>query len=79
MSEIVTLELPDELVQSARSVAARMQRQVEDVLTEWLDRAANDVPIDTLPDDQVLALGDLQIGETQQAELSDLLAGQILR
>ena len=76
MSEIVTLELPDVLVQSARAVAARPQRRIENVLVEWLDCAATDVPVDSLPVDQVLALGDLQMSETQQAELSDLLAGQ---
>ncbi len=76
MSEIVTLELPDVLAQNARSVAAQTQRRIEDVLVEWLDRAATDIPVDALPDDQVLALVDLQLIEAQQAELSDLLAGQ---
>ena len=75
MSEIVTLELPDVLVQSARSVADRTHRRIEDVLVEWLGRAVTDVPIDALPDDQVLALGELQMSDTEQAELSDLLAG----
>jgi hypothetical protein len=76
MSELITLELPDGLVQSARSVAARTQRRVEDVLVEWLDRAVTDEPVDALPDDQILALSNLQMSETQQAELHDLLAVQ---
>lgn len=76
MSEIVTLELPDVLAQNARSVAAQTQRRIEDVLMEWLDRAATDIPVDALPDDQVLALVELQLSEAQQAELSALLAGQ---
>ncbi len=76
MSEIVTLELPDVLVQSARSVADRTQRRIEDVLVEWLGRAVTDVPIDAFPDDHVLALCELQMSEREQAELSDLLAGQ---
>jgi hypothetical protein len=76
MSEIVRLELPDVLVQSARSVANRTHRRVEDVLVEWLARAVPDVPVDTLPDDQVLALGELQMSEREQTELSELLAGQ---
>ena len=76
MSEIVTLELSDALVRSARSVAARTQRRVEDVLVEWLDRAATGMPVESLPDDQVLALCDLRMSETQQAELSELLARQ---
>lgn len=76
MSEIVTLELPDVLVQSARSVATQTHRRVEDVLLEWLDRAATEVPVESLPDDQVLILSDMQMTETQQTELSELLAQQ---
>ena len=76
MSEIVTLELPDVLAQSARSVAAQTHRRIEDVLVEWLDRAATDVPVESLPDDQVLALCGLQLSDTQQAALSELLARQ---
>ena len=76
MSETVTLELPEPLAQSARAVAARTSRRVEEVLVEWLDRAAADLPVELLPDDQVLALRDVQLGDEQQAELSALLAGQ---
>lgn len=76
MSEIVTLELPVVLAQNARSVAAQTQRRIEDVLVEWLDRAATDIPVDALRDDQVLALVELQMSKPQQAELSELLAGQ---
>ncbi len=79
MSEIVMLELPDALAQSARETARRTHRRVEDVLIEWLDRAANELPIEMLPDDQVLALRDMQMSDEQQAELSDLLAHQCER
>ncbi len=76
MGEIVTLELPEALAQSARAVAQRTQRSVEAVLLDWLDRAATDIPVEALPDDQVLALRDLQMSTEQQAALSDLLARQ---
>jgi hypothetical protein len=76
VNEIVTLELPESLVESARAVAARTSRPVEDVLVEWLDRAAADLPVDLLSDEQVLALRDLQMSEAQQEELSMLLVGQ---
>lgn len=76
MSEIVTLELPDTLVQSARSVATQTQRRVEDVLVEWLGRVATESPVEALPDDQLLVLANLQLSEQEQAELSDLLAAQ---
>ncbi len=76
MSEIVMLEIPDALAQRARSVAQHTERRVEDVLIEWLDRAATELPVELLPDDQVLALRDIQMDDAQQAELSDLLARQ---
>jgi hypothetical protein len=76
MSELVTLELPEPLVESARAVALRTQRRVEDVLVEWLDRAAAEVPITLLPDEQVLALQDLAMDGGDQSELSELLARQ---
>jgi hypothetical protein len=76
MSELVTLELPEPLVESARAVAVRTHRQVEDVLVAWLDRAASEVPLALLPDEQVLALRDLEMDAGEQGELSDLLARQ---
>ncbi|NTU84753.1 MAG: hypothetical protein HGA45_36215 [Chloroflexales bacterium] len=48
MSEVVTLELPDSLVRSARTIAERSNRRVEDVLVEWLDRSAREVPVELL-------------------------------
>ncbi|MFL5801343.1 MAG: hypothetical protein ACJ8CR_06335 [Roseiflexaceae bacterium] len=76
MSETVTLEIPDTLAQHARAVAQQTQRRVEDVLVEWLDRAATELPVELLSDDEVLALRDMQMDDAQQAELSDLLARQ---
>jgi hypothetical protein len=76
MSETVMLEIPDALAQRARSVAQHTQRRIEEVLIEWLDRAATELPMELLPDDQVLALRDMQMDEVQQAELSDLLTHQ---
>ena len=76
MGEIVTLELPEPLAQSARAVARQTQRSVEAVLLEWLDRAATELPVELLPDDQVLALRDIQLSADQQEALSDLLARQ---
>jgi len=49
---------------------------MEDVLLEWLGRAATDTPVDLLPDEQVLALRDQQMSEDQQSELDELLASQ---
>jgi hypothetical protein len=76
MSETVTLEVPDQLVERARAIAAQTHRPLEEVLLEWLARVAADVPVEELPDAEVLALRDLQLAEDEQAELSELLACQ---
>lgn len=73
MSEVVTLRIPDQLARDARAVASYTHRQMEDVLLEWMDRAAANPPIESLPDDQVLTLCQLQMNPAQQSELSDLL------
>jgi hypothetical protein len=76
MSETVTLEIPDGLAQNARDIAAQTHRRVEDVLIEWLARAATNLPVEQLPDAQALALRDMEMDDAQQAELSELLARQ---
>jgi hypothetical protein len=40
MSEMVRLELPDTLVQQARTIAANTGQSVEDVLTQWLEQGS---------------------------------------
>jgi hypothetical protein len=50
MSEIVTLELPDHVVRSVRAVVERTHRNVEEVLMDWIDQAATEVPVDCLSD-----------------------------
>ena len=74
MAEIVKLELPETLAQRAKEIAALTQRRLEDVLVEWIDQAINELPIESLPDQQVLALCDLQMEPEQQEVFSDLLA-----
>jgi hypothetical protein len=76
MTRAITLELPDTLLQSAHAIANHSQRQVEDVLVEWLELVATEMPVALLPDEQVLALRDMQMSERQQHELSELLAQQ---
>jgi hypothetical protein len=74
MAEIVTLKLPEEVARRAREVAARTHRRPESVLLEWISRVVAEPPVESLPDDQVLALCDMQMDVGQQAELGDLLA-----
>ena len=76
MSFQVTLKIPDEIAHQAQAVAKSTQRRVEDVLTEWLDRAASDIPVSQLPDAEVRVLANMQMSEIEQTELSELLEQQ---
>lgn len=69
----VKLNIPDNVADLAREVAANTHRRVEDVLVEWLDRASSDVPVEELSDEQVLTLANIQMDAKQQEELHDLL------
>ncbi len=75
MAEIVTLELPETLAQRAKEIAILTNRRLEDVLVEWIDRASQELPVESLPDDWVLALCDMQMEPEQQEALSELLEG----
>jgi hypothetical protein len=74
MSKTVMLELPEEIAQSATEVASRTHRSLEDVLVEWLDRSAAQIPVDVLPDERVLQLSRTELDAHTQTELSVLLA-----
>ena len=73
MSETVILDLPEQVSQSARQVAAYTQRPLEDVLLDWLVQGALNVPVELLADGQVLALTKSQLSAGQQLELGALL------
>lgn len=73
MAEIVTLELPETLAQRAKEIAVLTNRRLEDVLVEWIDRASQELPVESLPDDWVLALCDMHMEPEQQEALSELL------
>ena len=75
MSEIVTLELPEHVVRSAMAVAERTRRRVEEVLVDWIDQAAAEVPVDCHSDEEILGLCDGQRTDQDQEELSCLPAG----
>lgn len=74
MAETMVLELPEPIARTAREVANRTQKSVEEVLVEWLGKVAAELPVEQLSDEQVLALCDIEMELAQQAELSRLLA-----
>src|SRR5262245_57812015 len=76
MSQTLTLEVPEVLALSARTVASRTGRRVEDVLADWLRRGVLGEAIEQLPDEEILALRDLQLTAEQQTALDNLLVQQ---
>jgi hypothetical protein len=73
MSEQITLEVSEQVIRQAALIAAQKRGRVEDVLSDWLESAATELPVESLPDEQVLALADLQLTAAEQSELSELL------
>jgi hypothetical protein len=73
MSQTITLELPDRVAKIAWEFAARKKQPVQKVLLEWLDEIVNDLPVNALSDEQVLALCDTQMDHVMQEKLSRLL------
>lgn len=74
MSETITLQLSPQVISNARYFAKQTHRRVEDVLVEWINRGATEIPIENLSDEQILALCNLQIDPVQQEQFSQLLA-----
>jgi hypothetical protein len=73
MSKQITIQVSDRVVRSAAHVAAQSQRHIEDVLADWLNQVVTELPVDVLPDQEVLALTELQLAPEQQAALGELL------
>jgi hypothetical protein len=67
VSEVVTLELPADLVRQARELAAASGRRLDDAVAEWVGRAVAEVPVEALPDAHVLALCDGQLPAADRA------------
>jgi hypothetical protein len=74
MSQQITIEVSEQVVRQATQVAAQTERSVEEVLVSWLESVVTELPVEELPDAEVLALTELQLTNEQQATLSELLA-----
>lgn len=74
MSQTVTLEVTEQVASHARRIASMTQRRMEDVLLEWLDQSAAELPVQYLPNEHLLKLTTEQLPQPLQDELSDLLA-----
>ncbi|HWQ34916.1 MAG TPA: hypothetical protein VNQ79_18880 [Blastocatellia bacterium] len=75
MSEQITLQVSDEVIRHAASIAACNQQSVEKVLADLLESAIYETPVELLSDEEVVALTELRLPPEQEARLSELLAG----
>lgn len=73
---MLTIRLPDMLEQAARKIATQTKRPIEDVVVDLVSNGLENVPMQMLPDDQVLELTEFMLPEDQQDELGDLLYKQ---
>jgi hypothetical protein len=74
MYEQITLQVSDRVVRQAVHIALKSQQRVEEVLAKWLEKTISEMPVEELPDEEVLALTQLQLTPKQEASLSELLA-----
>ncbi len=72
--QTITLQVPSKLASTAQAVAKQTKRPVEEILVEWLNHAAEHLSLESLTDEQILALTQSMMEAQQQAELSELLA-----
>ena len=66
MNQQITLTVSDNVLFSAKAVATRNKRRIEEVLSEWLEKVSSEVAVEKLSDSEVLALTQLQMSPTQQ-------------
>lgn len=76
MSELLTIKISDQVARFASQVATQRDLPIEEVLSDLLESAVNDIPMESLSDDEVLALSEMKYSDEQDAILSDLLARQ---
>src|SRR5690349_20716411 len=76
MSEQITIQISERAIQQAAQIAASTHQSVEKVLSGLIESYIEDLPVESLSDDAVLALSEARMLDEQDAELSDLLARQ---
>jgi hypothetical protein len=73
MTTKVTVELPEELIRQVQTVASRTQRSFDEVLAEWIRRGGSEPELESLSDEELMAVCDGQWESSLQEDLSDLL------
>lgn len=73
MAEQFTIKVSRRVVEQAARLAAQNRKKIEEILSAWLEKMPAQLPVEDLPDEEVLALTSLQLSSEQEARLSELL------
>ncbi len=73
MNQQITIEVSEQVWRKAIILAEQTKQTPEDVLEEWLEETASETLVEELSDEEVLALTEMQLGESQQTNFSRLL------
>lgn len=76
MNEQVTIQLSDQVARVATRLATQKRQPIEAILAGLVEAAVNDLPVETLSDEEVLALAESQMPDEQETQLSELLVRQ---
>ena len=69
----VTIKLNRDIITKAYRIAEQRGDRIEDILAEWLDSYVYDLPVESLPDEEIIALCRFRMDLLQHQELSNLL------
>ena len=73
MSTQLTIQVADHVMNRAVAVASYQRQSVEEVITHSLEAMPPELPIESLPDEEVLHLAAMKFTPEQQEQFSDLL------
>ena len=73
MNQQITLTVSDNVWLYAKAVATQNKQRTEEVLSDWLEKVSGEVEIGKFSDAKILALANLQLPESQQETLHELL------
>lgn len=76
MGQRITLDISNASLRRARQAAERSGRAIEDVLADWVDDYADNIPVELLSNDEVLWLCHQHLDMHQAHELRRLLNKQ---
>ncbi len=76
MSELITIQVSDQVVRFASSIASRNHQPVAEVLSKLLETTVEDAPVESLSNEEILKLSKMMPEESQDKRLSELLTQQ---